>query len=84
MVLLMKRFPLFVTLDQLPVLVVGGGEIAERKINLILKANANIHVLAKEFSQPVDDLIKMHKLKKIKSELNISNLSKSYSYQCGG
>lgn len=79
MVLLMKRFPLFVTLDQLPVLVVGGGEIAERKIKLILKANANIHVLAKEFSQPVDELIRIHKLKKIQSELNIANLSKSYS-----
>lgn len=79
MVLLMKRFPLFVTLDQLPVLVVGGGEIAERKIKLILKANANIHVLAKEFSQPVDELIRIHKLKKIQSELNIANLCESYS-----
>ena len=66
MVLQMKRFPLFVTLDQLPVLVVGGGEIAERKIKLILKANAIIHVLAKEFSEQVDALIKIHKLKKIK------------------
>ncbi|MGA1663772.1 MAG: precorrin-2 dehydrogenase/sirohydrochlorin ferrochelatase family protein, partial [Methylophilaceae bacterium] len=75
----MKRFPLFVTLDQLPVLVVGGGEIAERKIKLILKANANIHVLAKEFSQPVDDLIRIYKLKKIQSELNIANLCESYS-----
>ena len=79
MVLLMKRFPLFVTLDQLPVLVVGGGEIAERKIKLILKANAIIHVLAKEFSEQVDALIKIHKLKKIKSEVRLSDLSKAYS-----
>jgi uroporphyrin-III C-methyltransferase / precorrin-2 dehydrogenase / sirohydrochlorin ferrochelatase len=79
MVLQMKRFPLFVTLDQLPVLVVGGGEIAERKIKLILKANANIHVLAKEFSEQVDALIKIHKLKKIKSEVRLSDLSKAYS-----
>ncbi|MDA1034016.1 MAG: siroheme synthase CysG [Proteobacteria bacterium] len=75
----MKRFPLFVTLDQLPVLVVGGGEIAERKIKLILKANAIIHVLAKEFSEQVDALIKIHKLKKIKSEVRLSDLSKAYS-----
>jgi uroporphyrin-III C-methyltransferase / precorrin-2 dehydrogenase / sirohydrochlorin ferrochelatase len=79
MVLQMKRFPLFVTLDQLPVLVVGGGEIAERKIKLILKANAIIHVLAKEFSEQVDALIKIHKLKKIKSEVRLSDLSKAYS-----
>lgn len=79
MVLQMKRFPLFVTLDQLPVLVVGGGEIAERKIKLILKANAIIHVLAKEFSEQVDTLIKIHKLKKIKSEVRLSDLSKAYS-----
>ena len=46
----MKRFPLFVNLDKLPVLVVGGGDIAERKINLIIKANANVEVLARKFS----------------------------------
>ena len=75
----MKRFPLFVNLDKLPVLVVGGGDIAERKINLIIKANANVEVLARNFSPNVEELISKKKLKKIKKSLDISSLGSNYS-----
>jgi len=75
----MKRFPLFVNLDKLPVLVVGGGEIAERKINLIIKANANVEVLARKFSPNVENLISKKKLKKIKKSLDINTLGSNYS-----
>ena len=75
----MKRFPLFVNLDKLPVLVVGGGEIAERKINLIIKANANVEVLARKFSPNVEQLISKKKLKKIKKTLDIRSLDNNYS-----
>ena len=75
----MKRFPLFVNLDKLPVLVVGGGEIAERKINLIIKANAKVEVLARKFSPNVENLINKNKLKKIKGSLDISALDRNYS-----
>lgn len=75
----MKRFPLFVNLDKLPVLVVGGGEIAERKINLIIKANANVEVLARKFSPNVEKLIIKNKLKKIEKSLDIGSLKCNYS-----
>jgi len=75
----MKRFPLFVNLDKLPVLVVGGGEIAERKINLIIKANANVEVLARKFTPNVEQIISKKKLKKIKKSLDINTLSSNYS-----
>jgi len=75
----MKRFPLFVNLDKLPVLVVGGGEIAERKINLIIKANANVEVLARKFTPNVEQIISKKKLKKIKKSFDISSLSRNYS-----
>ena len=75
----MKRFPLFVNLDKLPVLVVGGGDIAERKINLIIKANANVEVLARKFSPNVEQLISKKKLKRIKKSLDINNLGNNYS-----
>ena len=75
----MKRFPLFVNLDKLPVLVVGGGEIAERKINLIIKANANVEVLARKFTSNVENLIIKNKLKKIKKSLDIRSLDNNYS-----
>jgi len=75
----MKRFPLFVNLDKLPVLIVGGGEIAERKINLIIKANANIEVLSRKFTPNVENLIIKNKLKKIKKSLDIRSLDNNYS-----
>jgi len=75
----MKRFPLFINLDKLPVLVVGGGDIAERKINLIIKANANVEVLARNFSHNVEQLISKKKLKKTKKNLDISSLGSNYS-----
>lgn len=75
----MKRFPLFVNLDKLPVLVVGGGDIAERKINLIIKANANVEVLARKFSPNVEQLISKKKLKKIKKSFDINTLGSNYS-----
>jgi len=75
----MKRFPLFVNLDKLPVLVIGGGEIVERKINLIIKANANVEVLARKFTPNVEQIISKKKLKKIKKSLDINTLSSNYS-----
>jgi len=75
----MKRFPLFVNLDKLPVLVVGGGEIAERKINLIIKANANVEVLSRKFTPNVENLIIKNNLKKVKKNLDVNSLNNNYS-----
>jgi siroheme synthase-like protein len=38
--------PLFAELKQRPVLVIGGGEIAERKIKFLLRAQAQVQVVA--------------------------------------
>ncbi|MBO9354996.1 uroporphyrinogen-III C-methyltransferase [Bordetella petrii] len=44
----MKLFPLFADLRGRRVLVVGGGEIAARKVQLLLEASADVHVGAPE------------------------------------
>ncbi len=44
----MEYFPIFIRLAGQPVLVVGGGEIAARKIELLLRAGARITVVAPE------------------------------------
>ena len=44
-------FPLFVDLLDQPVLVVGGGEVAARKIRLLLKAGAQPRVVALELNE---------------------------------
>ncbi len=52
----MDYFPLFLRLKDRNCLVVGGGEIAARKIALLARAGAKITVVGKEISPSVNDL----------------------------
>ena len=58
----MKSFPIFINLIHKPVLVVGGGDVALRKIDMLLKADAKITVIA---SKLCNELKHYQKLKKI-------------------
>lgn len=53
----MTLYPLFADLTGLPVLVVGGGTVAERKIEALLAAGAQVRVGAKELCATVTDWI---------------------------
>ena len=46
----MDYFPIFLRLSTEPVLVVGGGEVAARKIELLLRAGAKVTVVAPELN----------------------------------
>lgn len=46
----MRYFPLFADLRGRRVLVVGGGEVAERKVRLLLEAGARIDIVARELA----------------------------------
>ena len=64
----MKYFPFFLQLDQLPCLIVGGGSVAERKLDLLIKAKADITVISLGFSDYILDLAKTHNIRCIKQE----------------
>ena len=64
----MKYFPFFLQLDQLPCLIVGGGSVAERKLDLLIKAKADITVISLEFSDYILDLAKTHNIRGVKKE----------------
>ncbi|MGC7559617.1 siroheme synthase CysG [Pasteurella sp. PK-2025] len=46
----MNYFPLFTDLHNRPVLVVGGGAVAARKVSLLLKANAEVRIVAQKLN----------------------------------
>jgi uroporphyrin-III C-methyltransferase/precorrin-2 dehydrogenase/sirohydrochlorin ferrochelatase len=52
----MDYFPLFIDLKNKDCLVVGAGEVASRKIELLAKANASITVIAPVISPSIQDL----------------------------
>ncbi len=49
----MQYFPLFVDTQSLKVLIVGAGEVASRKLELLSRTDAEIHVIAKDCSNEV-------------------------------
>ena len=46
----MQTFPLFADLAGRPVLVIGGGTVAERKAHALLEAGARVHLAAPELT----------------------------------
>ena len=49
----MDNFPIFLEIRNKPVLVIGGGDIALRKIKLLLKSKPNIKVIATNFCEEI-------------------------------
>ncbi|MBN6065888.1 uroporphyrinogen-III C-methyltransferase [Aggregatibacter actinomycetemcomitans] len=52
----MHYFPLFADLKSRPVLVVGGGSVAARKVNLLLQANAEVRIVAQKLNSELTAL----------------------------
>ena len=58
----MKYFPFFLKLSEQSCLVIGGGDVAERKVDLLIKADAQITLIAPEIS---DHILSLEKEKKL-------------------
>jgi uroporphyrin-III C-methyltransferase/precorrin-2 dehydrogenase/sirohydrochlorin ferrochelatase len=54
----MKHLPIFLNIRDKPCLVVGAGRIAARKIELLLKAGADVSVVANDIGSEVSELEK--------------------------
>lgn len=57
----MRYFPLFLDLTNKPVLVVGGGEVACRKIDALLRADAKVTVISPQVSATLQSWIEQGK-----------------------
>ncbi len=58
----MKYFPVFLDGSKINAMVVGGGDVAARKIELLLKTTTNITVMAINVNASVERLINLHQL----------------------
>lgn len=61
-----QYLPIFTKLDDRPVLVVGGGDVALRKCQAFLKARAQVTVVAPEFCTELTELAAQEKLTLVK------------------
>ena len=64
----MKYFPFFLQLNKLPCLIIGGGSVAERKLDLLIKANAEITIVSIEFTDYILELAKNNNINCIVEE----------------
>ncbi|HBO39067.1 MAG TPA: siroheme synthase, partial [Pasteurellaceae bacterium] len=74
----MNYFPIFADLTNRPVLVVGGGAVAERKVNLLLKANAEVHIVAHKLNRELTALYEQERVLWIAKEFNAEKESSAF------
>lgn len=71
----MKYFPVFLDAQHISAMVIGGGEVASRKIELLLKSTANITVMSKSVCGSVERLINLHQLVWLKQNYQAGHLA---------
>lgn len=71
----MNYLPINIKLKNKTVWVLGGGEVATRKISALIKVNARIHCFAKEFNKTIKDWESIGKLETHSVELEDIDIS---------
>ncbi|MDN4504115.1 siroheme synthase CysG [Alteromonadaceae bacterium BrNp21-10] len=70
----MQYFPIFLDAQQLQCLVIGAGEVAARKVELLCKTPATIHVVAPEACDTIKQLVADNKVQFSQREFNETDL----------
>ena len=73
----MKYFPIYLDAKQINAMVIGGGEVAARKIDLLLKSTTNISIMSETLNASVERLVNVHQLTWLKH-----NYQPGYLNQC--
>lgn len=71
----MDYFPIFLRLAGEPVLVVGGGEVAARKVDLLLRASADVTVVAPELEPRLAALLQAGAIAHVAQEFQPEHLN---------
>ena len=70
----MDNFPIFLEIKNKPVLVIGGGDIALRKIKLLIKSKPNLKVVAKNFCEEILDLKERYSIDIIQKDFHPNDI----------
>ncbi len=74
----MNFLPLFLNIHQQPCLVVGGGSVATRKVDLLLKSSAKVHIIAPELTPQLTQLLHEGKLTHQTKTFDAADLDLNY------
>jgi len=74
----MKHFPVFLDLKNRHCLVIGGGSVATRKINNLLKADANVVVISPQISEELKQFGDDDKITLIEREFELSDIALAF------
>ena len=70
----MESFPIFINLKKKPVTVIGGGDIALRKVRLLIKADPKITVISRQICKDLKELLIEYDYKILEKSFNESDL----------
>jgi precorrin-2 dehydrogenase/sirohydrochlorin ferrochelatase len=78
LLLQMSFYPIFVELEGKTVLVVGGGNVAQRKIETLLHFRASIQIISKELTHKLKKLVEAKKIQHIGAEFRDEHLDSAF------
>jgi len=74
----MAYYPIFIKLDGKTALVVGGGKVAQRKIETLLEYGASIHIISTELTDKLKQLAEFGKIRHIGEKFENEHLDEAF------
>lgn len=71
----MRALPIFINIAHRKCVVIGGGDIATRKVNMLLKANAAVTVIALDIGHELQALVKLKVIQCIQAPYALGQIS---------
>ena len=71
----MKYFPIYLDANYINAMIIGGGEVAARKIDLLLKSTTNITIMSETLNSSVERLVNLHQLTWLKHNYQLGHLN---------
>ena len=75
-------YPIYVQLNEQPCVVIGGGKIAEGKVDGLLAANAKVKIISPELTPHLHDLVKQNQVEYAARHYQVGDLTGAFMVIC--